>query len=190
MAWLLAGLCVFFGIHSVRLGSGALRQRWIDRLGEGPWKGLYSLIASAGLAMIVVGYGAARLEPVPLWAPPVWTRHAAALLTLPAFILLAAAYVPGNALKVRLGHPMLLGTKLWATAHLLSNGFLADVLLFGAFLLWAILDFRAVRRRPAGPAPVHRGPVRDLVVLAIGGGAWVAMAFWGHAQLVGVRPFG
>ena len=82
-----------------------------------------------------------------LWTPPVWTRHAAALLTLPAFILLAAAYVPRNAIKARLGHPMLLGTKLWAAAHLLANGNVADVLLFGGFLVWATLCFRAAKGR-------------------------------------------
>lgn len=190
MAWLIAGLIVFFGVHAIRLVADNWRQRTIARIGEGPWKGLYSLLAIAGLTMIVVGYGAARLEPVPLWAPPVWTRHAAALLTLPAFVLLAAAYVPGNLLKVRLGHPMLLGTKLWATAHLLSNGFLADALLFGAFLVWAVLAFRSARRRKGQPKASHAGLSRDVAVVAIGGGAWAAMAFWGHAHLIGVSPFG
>jgi uncharacterized membrane protein len=128
--------------------------------------------------------------PLVLWAAPLWTRHLAALLTLPAFVLLAAAYVPGNAIKARLQHPMLLGVKLWATAHLLANNTLADVLLFGAFLAWAVLDFRSARRRPsvlASPATVAS---RTGLTLALGVLAWAGFAFWGHAALIGVRPFG
>ena len=111
------------------------------------WKALYSVISIAGFVLIAYGYGLTREAPVDLWAPPVWTRHLASLLTLPVFVLVAAAYVPGTRIKAALGHPMILGVKAWALAHLLSNGRLADVILFGSFLAWAILDYRAARKR-------------------------------------------
>jgi uncharacterized membrane protein len=142
--------------------------------------------------MIVWGYGQTRLAPVDLWFPPAWTRHAAALLTLPAFILLAAAYVPGTRIKAAVGHPMVAGVKLWAFAHLLSNGRLGDVVLFGAFLAWAIADFIASRRRDRAAGTRHAvGPVsKDVLAVAIGVVAWAAFAFALHGWLIGVRPFG
>ena len=147
MTLLILGLVLFFGMHSVRVlgedGRNALRAR----LGEGGYKGLYTLVSLAGFALIVWGYGAARQAPVQLWVPEAWTRHLAALLTIPAFVLLVAAYVPGNSIKARLHHPMVLGIKTWAFAHLLANGMLAQALLFGSFLVWAALSFRAARQR-------------------------------------------
>jgi len=190
IAGLVLGLGLFLGLHSVRIVADDWRSRQIARWGAGAWKGGYSLLSGLGLALIVWGYGQARAMPLVLWASPLWTRHLAALLTLPAFVLLAAAYVPGNAIKARLQHPMLLGVKLWATAHLLANNTLADVLLFGAFLAWAVLDFRSARRRPsvlASPATVAS---RTGLTLALGVLAWAGFAFWGHAALIGVRPFG
>ena len=162
------------------------------RLGEGVYKGLVALASVAGLVLIVWGYGLARQQPVLLWLPPVWTRHLAALLTVPAFILLVAAYVPGNSIKAKVHHPMVLGVKVWALAHLLANGMLADLLLFGGFLVWAALSFRAARQRdrasqiryPAG----RMGPT--LVAVGVGLLAWAVFAFWAHAALIGVRPFG
>jgi uncharacterized membrane protein len=195
MLWLLAGLLLFLGLHSVRIFAEGWRTRTIDRWGEGRWKGVYSLLSALGLGLIVYGYGQARLEPVVLWAAPVWARHLAALLTLVALVLLAAAYVPRNGLKARLSHPMVLGVKVWALAHLLANNTLADLCLFGGFLVWAVLDFRAARARDrASGAAARSQPAGSLgaTLASVGLGAlvWAALAFGGHAWLFGVRPFG
>jgi uncharacterized membrane protein len=147
----------------------------------------------AGFVLIVCGYGLARQNPVMLWgAPPVWVRHVASLLTLAAFVLLVAAYVPGNQLKAKLHHPMVLGVKLWAFAHLIANNTLADVLLFGGFLLWAVLDFRSLRKRDTAAGkgyPKGRGSRTALTVL-VGVLAWAGFAFWAHARWIGVSPMG
>lgn len=191
MAVLLLGLIAFFGPHSVRIVAEPWRERNIARLGEGRWKGLYSLVSIVGLVLIVWGYGLARSDPIVLWQPPQWTRHLAGLLTLPVFVLIAAAYIPGTRIRAVLGHPMLIGVKLWAAAHLLANGTLADVVLFGAFLAWAILDYRAARARDreAGVRYPRLGPGRDAAAVAVGLVVWVAFAFYLHAWLIGVRPF-
>lgn len=192
MTLLILGLVLFLGVHSVRVFAERWRGGVRARLGEGAYKGLYTLASVAGLVLIVWGYGLARQQPVLLWLPPVWTRHLAALLTVPAFILLAAAYVPRNSIKAKVHHPMVLGVKVWALAHLLANGTLADVLLFGGFLVWAVLNFRAARQRDRAAllsVPAGRlGPT--LVAVGVGLVAWAAFAFWAHAVLIGVRPFG
>jgi uncharacterized membrane protein len=192
MIVLLLGLVIFLGIHSTRIVAEPFRARMLQRLGEGRWKGMYSLVSALGLGLIVVGYGLARTQPVVLWAPPIWTRHLAALLTLGSFVLLAAAYVPRNALKARLHHPMMLGIKLWALAHLLANGTVADVLLFGAFLLWAVLAFRAARQRDRAGAVLYAPGTTGGTLTAVGVGivAWLVFAFWLHGWLIGVQPFG
>jgi uncharacterized membrane protein len=191
MTLLIVGLALFLGVHSVRIVADGWRDAMRAQLGEPRWKGLYSLLSLAGLMMIVWGYGHARQTPVVLWQSPLWTRHLAALLMLASFVLLVAAYVPGNALKARLRHPMLLSVKVWALAHLLANNTLADVLLFGAFLAWAVADFRSARRRDAAagnpPFPVRTGPT--LVTVGAGVLAWAVFAFWGHRALFGVAPF-
>lgn len=202
MNLLILGLVLFLGIHSARVFGEAPRAVFIERFGPMAWKGLYSVLSLVGFILLLKGYAAARLEPVVLWVPPVGMRHAASLLTLLAFILLAAAYVPGNALKARMRHPMTLAVKTWALAHLLSNGNLADVLLFGGFLLWAVLVFRAARGRDraaalaaaqggleAAPAPANK-PMALVLTVVVGAAAWAAFAFWAHAALIGVRPFG
>ena len=192
MTLLILGLVLFLGVHSVRVFADGWRGAVRARLGEGAYKGLYTLASVTGLVLIVWGYGLARQQPVLLWLPPVWTRHLAALLTVPAFILLVAAYVPGNSIKAKVHHPMVLGVKVWALAHLLSNGMLADVLLFGGFLVWAVLSFRAARQRDrAGQVSYPPGRVGPtLVAVAVGLVAWAGFAFWAHAVLIGVRPFG
>ena len=192
MSYLVLGLVLFLGVHSVRIVADGWRTQMRARLGELPWKGLYSLVSALGLALIVWGYGLARQQPLVLWVPPTGMRHAAALLTLIAFILLAAAYVPRNALKARLHHPMVLGVKVWALAHLLSNGNLADVLLFGAFLLWAVFDFRAARQRDrAQGAVVASGMATGTTAtVLVGAAAWAGFALWAHAWLIGVAPLG
>ena len=192
MTLLVLGLVLFLGVHSVRMFAESWRSGVRALLGEGAYKGLYTLASVAGLVLIVWGYGLARQQPVLLWLPPVWTRHLAALLTVPAFILLAAAYVPRNSIKAKVHHPMVLAVKVWALAHLLANGTLADVLLFGGFLVWAVLNFRAARQRDRAAqlsVPAGRlGPT--LVAVGVGLVAWAAFAFWAHAALIGVRPFG
>ena len=190
MATLILGLVLFLGVHSVRIMADGWRSRTLARVGEGPWKGVYSLVSAVGLGLVVWGYGLARQQPALLWNPPLGMRHAATLLTAIAFVLLAAAYVPRNGLKARLHHPMVLGVKVWALAHLLANGTLADVVLFGSFLAWAILCFRSARRRDAAPSAGPASPLATALTVAIGLGAWAAFAMWGHAALIGVRPFG
>ncbi|WP_348682770.1 NnrU family protein [Acidovorax soli] len=192
MPYLVLGLVLFLGVHSVRIVADGWRTQTLARMGELPWKGLYSLVSALGLALIVWGYGLARQQTVVLWVPPIGMRHAASLLTLIAFILLAAAYVPRNALKARLHHPMVLGVKVWALAHLLSNGNLADVLLFGSFLLWAVFDFRAARQRDrAQGTVVAPGTAAGTgATLLVGAVAWAGFAFWAHALLIGVSPLG
>jgi uncharacterized membrane protein len=192
MTALILGLVLFLGAHSVRIVADPWRTRMLARLGEGGWKGAYSVLSLLGFALIIWGYGQARLAPVALWAPQLWARHLAGLLTLVAFILLAAAYVPGNGIKARLHHPMVLGVKVWALAHLLANHTLADALLFGGFLLWAVLDFRSARQRDAAAGTTYAPgrAARTLVTVAGGTLAWAVFAFWAHAAWIGVRPFG
>ncbi len=192
MSFLVLGLVLFLGTHSVRIVADGWRTRTIARLGEGPWKGLYTLLSLAGFALIVWGYGQARQEPVVLWSSPVWTRHLASLGVLAALVLLAAAYVPGNALKAKLHHPMVLGVKVWAFSHLLANNTLADLLLFGGFLAWAIADFASARRRDRAAGTVYPPgrAVPTVGVVVLGVGLWAFFAFWAHGAWFGVRPFG
>ena len=191
MLALVLGLVLFLGVHSMRIVAEPWRTQAIARLGPGPWKGLYSLVSAVGLVLIVWGYGQARLEPVVVWTPPVWTRHLAALLVLPAFILIAAGNIPGTRIRAWFGHPMVLGTKLWAFAHLISNGMLADVVLFGSFLAWAIVDYASARRRDraAGVVQARGTGSRDAIAVVAGAVAWFVFAFWLHLPLIGVRPF-
>lgn len=191
-AYLILGLLLFLGVHSLRIFAGDWRDAQVARMGLLGWKGVYSLFSAIGLGLIIWGYGLARGDPVVLWNPPVWTRHLAALLTVPAFILLVAAYLPGSHIKAKIGHPMVAGVKLWALAHLLANGNLADVVLFGAFLVWAVASFASSRRhdRIAGRSYPACSWTRDAAVAAIGLLAWVLFALWGHPWLIGVRTFG
>ena len=192
MSMLVLGLVLFLGVHSVRVVADDWRSERIARWGENAYKGLYSLLSLGGFVLIVWGYGATRTAPVELWSPPLWTRHLASLLTLVAFVLLAAAYVPRTRIKAAVGHPMVLATKTWALAHLLSNGRLADVVLFGAFLVWSVVLYAASRRRDRRTGTRYfAGPgSRDAIAVVLGVAAWAAFAFWLHGVLIGVRPFG
>ena len=190
MDLLIVGLVIFLGVHSVAIVAPGWRDAQRARLGEGPWKGMFSLASALGLALIVYGYGVARQAPVVLYTPPVWTRHLAALLLLPVFPLLLATYLPGR-IKSAAKHPTLLATKLWALAHLLANGNLADVLLFGGFLAWAVADRIAVKRRvvqrvlpAAQPAPMN-----DVIALVGGLALYAAFVLWAHRWLTGLAPF-
>jgi uncharacterized membrane protein len=183
---------MLLGTHSVRIFAEDWRNKQIARSGENVWMGIYSIISLIGFVLIVYGYGQIRMEPLVIWQPPIWTKHLAALLTLPAFILLVAAYVPGTKIKTMIGHPMVLGVKLWALAHLLANGMLADIILFGSFLLWSILDYRASRQRDKAAGAVYQavGISRDIIAIVVGIIAWAAFAAVLHNWLIGVKPFG
>ncbi|MDP1685041.1 NnrU family protein [Hydrogenophaga sp.] len=194
MLLLILGLVLFLGVHSVSIVSADGRNRLVKQMGEGPWKALYSLVSLAGFVLIVVGYGAAREAPVLLYTLPNGFRHLAAVLMLPVFVLLLAAYLPGR-IKSAAKHPMLLAVKLWALAHLLANGTLADVLLFGGFLAWAVVDRISVKKRTAAgllhPGPVLPGSKANDAIALVGGLAiYVLFVVWAHAWLIGVRPFG
>jgi uncharacterized membrane protein len=192
MTYLILGLIIFLGVHSVRMVADDWRTRTRRRLGAGIWKGLYSLASLVGLALVAWGFDAARDQPLLLWSPPGAMRHVAALLTLLSFVLLAAAYVPGNGIKARLHHPMVLGVKVWALAHLVSNGMLVHVVLFGSFLIWAVLNFRVVRRRDRLAATVY--PAGDMqataIAMALGVASWAIFAFGLHGLLIGIKPIG
>ena len=191
MTVLILGLILFLGAHSVRIFADDWRSAQIARRGAGAWKGLYTLVSLLGFGLIVWGYGLARQQPVALWTPQLWARHLAALLMLFSFILLVAAYVPRNGIKSWLHHPMVLSVKVWALAHLLANHTLADLLLFGSFLVWAVLDFRSARQRDRAAATVypHGTVAGTLITVIVGVLAWALFAFWAHAWLFGVRPF-
>lgn len=192
MTYLMLGLVLFLGVHSVRIVADDWRTQTRSRMGEGAYKGVYSLLSLLGLGLVIWGFGVARETPVLLWTPPVGMRHAASLLTLVAFILLAAAYVPGNGIKARFHHPMVLGVKAWALAHLLANGTLAHIALFGGFLAWAVLDFISARKRDRAAGTTY--PAGTLAATAItvvvGAVAWAVFALWLHGLLIGIRPFG
>lgn len=189
MSLLVLGLILFLGVHSVSIVAPAWREGQIAHLGERAWKGIYALVSLAGLLLLIYGYGLARQSPVVLYTPPPAMRHVALLLMLPVFPLLFAAYLPGRIQRTA-RHPMLLAVKLWAASHLLANGTLADVLLFGGFLAWAVADRISVKRRtvqhavPGAPP----GALNDLIVLVVGLAAYVVFLFWGHARLIGVSP--
>lgn len=192
MVELLLGLLVFLGVHSTRIFADAWRSAVIERIGPLAWKGLYALLSLLGFWLLIRGWQQVRLEPQVLWTTPVALRHVAALLMLPALVLWVAAYVPGNRIRARLHHPMVLGTKTWALSHLLANNSLADLLLFGSFLLWSVVLFVVSRRRDRiEQRPVEPGRMLPTVVtVLLGLGLWAALAFWLHAVLIGVRPLG
>jgi len=186
MKQLLLGLLLFLGIHSISIFAPAARDRWAASMGANLWRALYSILSIIGFVLLIRGYAAARMDPVVLYVPPGWTRHVVMLLMLPVFVMLFAAYLPGR-IRSALKHPMLVAVKLWAVAHLLANGMLADVLLFGGFLAWAVLDRIALKRRvqrPIAAAPASRW--NDLAAVVLGLAAYAAFVFWLHRQLIGV----
>jgi uncharacterized membrane protein len=189
MLFMILGLLLFLGMHTVRAVAEPWRTRMIARLGANGWRALYSALSLIGLVLMIWGFR--RAQPVVLYTPPAALRHLNALFTLIAFVLVTAAYVPRNHLKAAIGHPMVAGVKAWAFGHLLATGWSRDVVLFGAFLLWAIIDFAASRRRDRRlgtryPAGTLTG---DVLSIVIGIAAWAVFAFWLHAWLIGVNPF-
>jgi uncharacterized membrane protein len=189
MTLLIAGLLLFLGAHSVSIFAESFRDRMVARSETG-WKAVYGLLSIVGLYLIVKGYAAARMDPAVLYVPATWLRHMAALLMLPAFILFFAPYAPGK-IKTVTRHPQLIAVKLWAVAHLLANGMLADVILFGAFLAWAVVDRISMKKRsPRAVAGAPASPLNDLILVVVGIAAYVVFALWLHGRWIGVAPFG
>jgi uncharacterized membrane protein len=183
---LLLGLVIFFGVHSVSIVNDPWRDRMAAKVGEWTWKGLYALVAIAGFALIVWGYGLARLDPVVVYTPPDWLHPVAMVLLVPVFPLLLAAYLPGR-IQTAAQHPMLVATKLWAVAHLLANGTLADVVLFGAFLVWAVVDRLSMKHRTQRPIPgIPPTRANDLIAVVGGLALYAAFVLWLHGWLIGV----
>jgi uncharacterized membrane protein len=187
---LLLGLVLFLGTHAFSMAR-ARRSAVVAKVGEGPYKGLYSLLSLTGIVLISIGYGQYRASGyIPVWDPPVWTRHLSLLLVWFAFVLISAAYAPGH-IKARLKHPMLAGVKIWAFAHLIANGDLGSILLFGSILAWAVLARISVKRRDvaaqhAGPVAAPAGYRNDVLAVVIGTVIYAAFIFWLHPLLIGV----
>ena len=188
---LILGLVVFIGAH-VFVTRRDARAAVVARLGEWPYKGLFSLVSLVGIVLIVWGFGAYRASGyIELWTPPTWLRHLAAVLVWPAIVLIVAAYIPGN-IKLRLKHPMLAGVKLWALAHLFANGDLGSILLFGGILAWAVFDRISLKRRtdPGGPPIPVGGWGNDIAAVVVGTLLYLALAYWFHPFVIGVPAFG
>jgi uncharacterized membrane protein len=192
MTALILGLVLFLGLHSTRIVADDARSRFIAQRGQRTWRGLYSLGSAIGLVLIVWGFGQARQQPVVLWSPPGALRIVGSLFDLVGIVLIVAAYVPRNHVKAWVGHPMVLGIKVWAFGHLISTRTLADLLLFGAFLLWAVLCYRSLRARDRAaertPAPGEAVPTA--IAIVIGAIAWFVFAKWLHGWLIGISPWG
>lgn len=191
MTFLILGLIIFLSVHSIRIVADDWRGAQINHYGEMPWKAAYSIVSIIGFVLIVWGFGLARHTSVVLWTPPAGMLHLTSLLVLIAFVLIAAAYVPRNGIKARLHHPMALGVQIWALGHLLANGTLAAVILFGCFLVWGLFSFKAARQRDrtsgtSYPAGTMMGTGTTVITGLIG---WVAFALWLHTLLIGVPLF-
>lgn len=188
MTILIVGLIIFLGIHSISIFAPALRDAIAARIGAMPWRGIYSVVSIVGFVLIIKGYGLARHEPVVLYSPPFWTHHVTALLMLPVFTLLFAPYLPGR-ISAALKHPMLVGVMLWSVAHLISNGMLADVVLFGTFLVWAVADRISYTHRT--PRPLKGAPPalrNDIIIVVVGLAVYALFMLWLHQKLIGVQP--
>lgn len=192
MGWLIGGLVLLLGVHSVGAVAPVFRDRRVASLGLGPWKGIYSLVSLAGLALIIWGFAIARRDPVVVWHPPAWMPHVTALFAVIGFVLIAAAYIPGSRIKAMLGHPMLAGVKTWAFGHLIGNGTLAGIVLFGAIVLWSAWMFATLRRRDraAGKTYAAGSGARDVAVVVAGIVAALVFAKYLHGPLIGLAPFG
>ena len=200
MAWLILGLVLFLGAHSVRIFADDWRSRTIEAWGEKTFKGIYAVVSLVGFYALIVGYSEARMQPFVIWHPPTATRHISVLLMLFASILLVATYIPRNHFKLRMGHPMILSVKVWALSHLLANGNLADLVLFGTFLAWSVLIFRVSRARDRANAAAQSMEelaqvpqaklTATLAAFVLGALLWASITFHLHALVVGISPMG
>ena len=189
MQQLLPGLVLFFGMHSISIAALPFRNRLAAKSELG-WKALYATVSLIGIVLMTRGYVDLKQVPTLLYVSPGWMRDVAAVLLLPTFVLFFAPYFPGR-IKSTFGHPQLAAVKLWALAHLLVNGTLADVLVFGSFLVWAIADRVSMKSRIARPVSgAHESRFNDILVILVGLALYAATAFWLHGMLLGVAPFG
>ena len=189
MTILILGLVIFLGMHSIAIFAPASRERLRSRFGDNGWKGIYSVISLIGFVLLLYGFGLARQTPIVLYVPPAWLRHVTFLFMLPVFPLLIAAYLPGR-IKTATKHPMLAAVKFWAFGHLLSNGMLADVLLFGGFLAWAVLDRISLKRRVQVINTAPPGRFNDVIAVVVGLALYAFFILWAHVRLFGVSPLG
>lgn len=189
MVFFIVGIILFLGSHSVRIFAEPWRTRMIHQLGERKWKGIYTLISFFGFLLLIIGYAQARHNATIIWQPPIFLTHIAVLLNLFTFILLASSAPNNNAIRLKLKHPMILGVKIWALAHLLANGTLIDLILFGSFLIWAVLDYRSAKNRPS---PIEKNQVTSLkatiTAIFLGVTVWLAFLLGLHQWLIGVSP--
>lgn len=189
MTLLIIGLALFLGVHSISIFAEGFRNRMAAKSELG-WMAVYGLVSLVGIVLIAKGYAAARLEPTLLYVTPSWLRHVTALLMLPAMILFFAPYFPGR-IQAAARHPQLVAVKLWAVSHLLVNGMLADLILFSAFLAWAVIDRISMKRRTPRDVPgLPRTGINDVIVVFVGLAAYAVVALWLHAAWTGVPPFG
>jgi uncharacterized membrane protein len=191
LAVLIIGLAVFIGSHLFVTRREA-RAALIARTGEVPYKALFALVSLLGLVLIVWGFAHYRVEGyVQVWAPPIWMRHVTVALVWPAIIFATAAYIPGD-IKRTLKHPLLVGIKLWALAHLLSNGDLGGIILFASLLAWAVFDRITLKRRtdPGAPPIPVRGRRNDIIAIVVGTILYLALGLWFHPKIIGIPVFG
>ena len=187
MTLLIIGIAAFLSLHVVPTFPD-LRERLVARLGEGPYKGLFALLSVASFILLIYGFAKAPL--IQLWSPPSWTRWVAIVLMLPAFIFLVAGYVPGQ-IKAKLKHPFLVAIKTWTLAHLIANGDLASIVLFGSFLAYAVYDRTTLKRRTATglvTVPATGPPSNDVIAVVLGLVLYLAFLFWLHGLLIGTSP--
>lgn len=189
METLITGIILFFGTHSVSIFCHSWRQKIVDKLGYKIWQGVYSVVAFAGLVLIVNGYASARLEPVVIYTSPNWLHHISMLFLIPVFPLILATYLPGK-IQSTVKHPMLVATKLWAFTHLLINGSLSDIVLFGSFLAWAVADRISLKYRPALAVNMaSRNRYNDIIAIVGGLVIYTVIILWAHAWITGVPLF-
>lgn len=189
MTLFLIGLVIFLGSHSCRIFAEPWRTKMIAQLGEKKWKGLYTIISLTGFIMMVVGYGQARQNPILLWQPTSAGIHLALVLNLVVFNLLTSSSPTNNAIRLKVKHPMILAVKVWALAHLLANGTLVHLILFGSFLIWAVLDFRSARKRPFDVPESNVISKKATFISVISGiVVWAIFVFWLHEVLIGISP--
>ena len=188
MLILITGLLIFFTVHSISIVNESWRDSMVDQLGISLWRGLYSLVAVIGLLLIIWGYVLARQQPLLIYPPSIWLHRISLILLIPVFPLILATWLPGN-IKAKVKHPMLLAIKIWALAHLLSNGMFSDVILFGSFLIWSIINLRSMRIRRVRTDPNTKAFVaNDTLCVTIGIGLYILVSLWLHDWLVGVPP--
>ncbi|MBL4725502.1 MAG: NnrU family protein [Rhizobiaceae bacterium] len=183
---LILGLIVFLGIHSVQMLAPRWREDMIVKLGNNGWRGLYSVFSLGGLGLIIWGFSEARPDVPDFYYAPTWMPHLVMVLMLISFVFLIAGNLPTGYIKARLKHPMITGVIIWAIAHLMTNGDLASILLFGSILIWAVLNRISVERR-SSVAPVVTSIYPDIIALVVGVGLWMLMLHVLHGMLIGVE---